>query len=217
MHFVAALLLWGWVAATAGPQAEEAYRLVHQAYQLQTAQPPNLDRAYELYSQALRLEPELFDALYNAGLILYQRKHFSQAKNLLGKAVRSARTHHADKPELEAEASNALGVCFQKEGRVPDAIKWFRAALQKDPGYVKAHFNLINGYLAERDIEKAAAALKRAQEQAPSPQYNQLKGKLKAKESWQAWSPLWVKVIVAGLVGGMVVYAVMRKMKKPAA
>ena len=42
---------------------------------------------------------------------------------------------------------NNLGKCFSNQGRFPDAVDRFRRALEEDPGYVPAHYNLAGAYL----------------------------------------------------------------------
>ena len=197
----------------AGPQLALASQLYDEAYAAHTASPPDTNKALSLYLRVLELEPELYGPLLKAGMLYYGKEQYGKAKSLFGQAVRSARENHPDKPAFEAEAANALGVCYQKEGRLDEAGKWFRAALKKAPGLVEAHYNLINLYLALDEGEKAGAALARAEEQAPSRRYDIIKGRIKGNEGWSAGSPMWIKVIVAGIGGGLVVYLLLRKLK----
>ena len=46
-----------------------------------------------------------------------------------------------------AQYWNNLGKCLSNEGRLPDAVDRFRRALEEDPRYVAAHFNLAEAFL----------------------------------------------------------------------
>ena len=113
-------------------------------------------------------------------------------------------------------ASSGLGSCLQKEGRLEEAETWFRTAIRKNPQLVEGHFNLVNLLLQQERREQARAALALASQQAPSPRYQLIVGRLEAKEGWDEWNPLWVQVTVAGLVGGGLLYALYRKMRQTA-
>lgn len=200
-------------AAFAGPQLALASQLYDEAYAAHTASPPDTNKALSLYLRVLELEPELYGPLLKAGMLYLGKGQYRKAKSLFGQAVRSARQYHADKPAYEAEASNALGVCYQKEGRLEEAGKWFRAALKVNPQLVEANFNLVNLYMALKEEEKALAALARAEEQAPSRRYDIIKGRIKGKEGGSLWNPMWLKVVVAGIGGGLVIFLLLRRLR----
>jgi tetratricopeptide (TPR) repeat protein len=214
--WVGACVVWSLVLASlayAGPQLELAAQLYDDAYAAHTASPPDTAKALALYLRVLELEPELYGPLFKAGHIYFGNKQYVRAKSLFGKAVGSARKNHPDKPEYEADAANALGACYQKEGRLEQAGKWFRAAIKKNPKLVEAHRNLINLYMAKDERAKAEAALERAQHTAPSKQYEIIKGRIKGTEGGANWSPMWFKVLIAGIAGGLVVYLALRHFK----
>jgi Tfp pilus assembly protein PilF len=50
-----------------------------------------------------------------------------------------------------------LGSCFFNQGKVDEAIKEFRRALELDPYYVDAHANLATALQQQGKVEEAAA------------------------------------------------------------
>ena len=47
---------------------------------------------------------------------------------------------------------NNLGKCLSNQGRLPDAVDRFRRALEEDPCYVAAHYNLAEAFLDITDV-----------------------------------------------------------------
>ena len=199
-----------WIApVTAQPtQAEQLFAKGY-SYQTGEAGEKDLGKALQYYQEALGLEPDLFPALYNTGFIYYySHKNYQQAMKYFIQAIRISR---GEFPEYEAIASSGLGSCYQKEGNLEEAEKWFRAAIRKDSTLVEAHTNLVNLLLKEDRREEAKEALAVADRQAPSSHYELFKGRLQGKEGWDEWSPMWLKVAAAGLLGGAILYALLKK------
>jgi len=74
------------------------------------------------------------EALEQAKLLLTQR-HFTQARRVL---------HQASALDpANAETLNLLGVCYELQGHVQEAARFFRAALSFDPSYTASQQNLV--------------------------------------------------------------------------
>ena len=78
---------------------------------------------------------------------------------------------------------------------------------------MEAHFNLINLLLKEDRRDEAKEVLVTASRLAPSSRYGLFEGRLKSKESWEEWNPLWMKIVAFGLLGGIIIFAIYRSLK----
>ena len=193
----------------------EAQQYFQQGYELHTAEGDerNEDKALKYYRQALKLDPELFPALSNAALIYYGRRDYKRAKHFYSEAIKSARADENIPPSQEAKLYSDLGGCYFQEGNLKKAEDWFRAAIQIDSGLVEAHYNLINLMLKEDRTVEAKEALAIASSQAPSSRYGLFEGRLKSQKSMQEWNPTWLWVVVSGLLGGIIIFAIYRSLK----
>jgi protein O-GlcNAc transferase len=92
-----------------------------------------LREAARLYADALRANPNEFEALLDLGLIHYQAARFSDAERLIAAALR-----------VDPDAPQALylrGCVQQAQQRQADAIASFARALELKPDFVEAHNN----------------------------------------------------------------------------
>jgi len=213
---LAGWLLLGCPLAKAEAQEAKVQQYIQEALTYQTAEstPKDLNKALALYNAALKLNPDRIDALLNAAQIRYLRKEYKGARGLYTRAVRSARIQYKDTPLYEAQALSGLGVCYQKEGKIQEALKMFRRAKQKHRPLVEAHFNHINLLIAEEQFDEVEAALAEAAEVAPSPLYVQLTSRVKGKEGSQVLSGYGLQVVVIGLVGGILLTLVLKRLRK---
>ena len=90
----------------------------------------------------------------------------------------------------------------------------FRRAKQKHRPLVEAHFNLINLLITEEQFDEVEVALAEAAEVAPSPLYVQLTSRVKGKEGSQVLSGYGLQVVVIGLVGGILLTLVLKRLRK---
>jgi tetratricopeptide (TPR) repeat protein len=104
--------------------------------------------ARALYEQALRADPNHFDALHLLGVILVQAGEGPDGVALIERAI-------AVWPNEVAARSN-LGWALAEAGRLDDAVAAYDSALKLDPGYVAGHYNRAN---ALRDLGALAEAL----------------------------------------------------------
>ena len=171
----------------------------------------DLGAALTYYVRALKSDPDFFPALFNTALVYYTQKEYTRARKLFIKAAKVARNQELR--EKEVLAWNGLGSCYYKEGKVEKAEKKFRGALQLNPSLVEAHYNLINLLVAEERWEKANKALDIAGKIAPSPRYQIFKGRIKGGESRGEWEDIKVKIGLIGLLVGVFLYWVYKKVR----
>ena len=199
-----------------GQGSNEALQYYQKGYQLHTAEGEgqDLEMALRYYRRAIKADPMMYAALSNAALIYYARRDYKKAKHFYGEAIKAA---GADKEITSAQTAKTysdLGGCYFQEGNLSKAEQWFRASIQLDSGLVEAHYNLINLLLKAERIDEAKGALKAAAVAAPSTRYGLFDGRLKSRESREEWNPVWMKVVVFGLLGVIVLFAVYRTLTK---
>ena len=79
------------------------------------------EMALRFYKRALDIDPDLFHAFFNSGLIYYEQEKYKHAIGFFIKAVKAARK--AESGENEALARSNLGACYHKEGNLNKAQK----------------------------------------------------------------------------------------------
>src|SRR5579872_5061300 len=93
----------------------------------------NLPAAEGFYLQALKAEPDHFDALHMLGILRCQQGRFTEALTLIG----SARNKNPGFPPVHLNYGLALDALKRRE----DALASFEAALKLAPDYAEAHYN----------------------------------------------------------------------------
>jgi tetratricopeptide (TPR) repeat protein len=105
------------------------------------------ERAEELYSRAIRLDPTLAIAYTNLGNIRFRRGDEPGAEGLYRRAIEI----DPDQPE----AHYNLGYVMLERGEAHQATAFFERALRGDPRFADAHFNLAMAW--EQVGERARA------------------------------------------------------------
>lgn len=138
------------------PTIPEALSLAiqhHQAGRLQAAE--------QIYRQILVIEPNHFDALHLLGVIAHQLGKHDVAIDFIGQAIVSKGT--------EAAFHNNLGGVHRALGAIPEAVACFRRALELNPDFAEAHYNLANVLHVheQRNLDEVVASYRRALELKP--------------------------------------------------
>jgi len=110
-------------------------------------------------TQRLAKYPDDFNANYNMGDLLLNRGNASEAVTYFQKA--------ADADPRSAVAATELGVALVTASRIPEAEEQFKRALNIDPGYVDARFNLASVEASVGNWEAAVADLKKTMADRP--------------------------------------------------
>jgi tetratricopeptide (TPR) repeat protein len=117
------------------------------------------ERAEELYSRAIRLDPTLAIAYTNLGNIRFRRGDEPGAEELYRRAIQI----DPDQPE----AHYNLGYVMLERGEGRLATEFFERALQGDPRFADAHFNLAMAWEQLGDRVRARPHWKRYLELEP--------------------------------------------------
>ena len=70
---------------------------------------PDLTKALRFYRQAIKADPDLFEAFSNAGLIYIALEDYKNAEYYLGQAIRLAREREDIDVGAEAKVSSDMG------------------------------------------------------------------------------------------------------------
>ncbi|MFM8831939.1 MAG: tetratricopeptide repeat protein [Spartobacteria bacterium] len=132
--------------------------------------------ARNAYARVLALEPDNLMGLVNLGMVEFYSGHPDQAEELLKKAVRlrlesapawltlgmiymdrnesdaaiAALSQAMVQDPLNARTRNFLGVVMGRRGWIEGAQHELRRAVELDPSYADAHYNLAVFYLEEK-------------------------------------------------------------------
>ena len=124
------------------PNHQEAlYRLSAIAYQTGDDK-----TAFEHLQRVIVVDPECAQTYNLLGLVLARRNQLSEAEATLRKALLYGRN---------AQIVNNLGTVLQEQGVTGKALECYQEALQLDPGYATAHYNMGNAYRAANDLDSA--------------------------------------------------------------
>jgi tetratricopeptide (TPR) repeat protein len=132
----------------------------------QTAhQSGDLNKAVELYREALKRDSALWQAEFQLGIAYLSLNRYTEAKGSITRVSEHLR-QFAESPELRqisARVEVALGEIALAESKLDEAEKAFRRALELNPQSPRAHSGLAEIFLAgnknSEAIEEARAAL----------------------------------------------------------
>jgi len=171
----------------------------------------DVEMALRYYKRSLDMDPDLFHALLNSGMIYYNQQKYKHATNFFARSVKVARK--AGARENEGLARSNLGASYQKDGETGKAEKQFRAALKMDDSLVEAYYNFINLLISEERLAEANIVLKKAEELAPSSRYQKFKGKIKSVKSQGMLGDTELGIVIIGFLMGLLFYLFYLKVK----
>lgn len=203
-------------AGAAPPSRSQPRDLFDLGYAHQTGEGAirDLEQALVLYQQALKLDPELVPALFNSGLIYFEQKEYARAEAFFIKTAHAARKVRVGAADYEALARNGLGSCYQKKGAKAEAETQFRVALRLNPQLVEAYYNLANLMVEQKRLSEAEQVLAIAERQAPSAQYQVLRGRIGGKKGREGPAATGGKIGIAVLVGALLIYALFIRLRR---
>ena len=171
----------------------------------------DLEMALRYYKRSLDLQPGIFHALLNSGLIYHHRGKYKHAINFFVRSVKAARKDGSR--ESEAKARSNLGASYQKDGQTEKAERQFRAALKMNDSLVHAYFNFISLLIGQERWAEADILLQRAEQLAPSPRYQKLKGKIKSAGGKGLLGDTELVIVITGFLVGLLFYLFYLKVK----
>jgi uncharacterized protein (TIGR03032 family) len=110
-----------------------------------------LDEAVASYRQCVGLQPDFPRARYNLGIALGDTEYYEEARACLTQVIEAE--------EENAEAYNSLGYVTSRLGQPEQAIGYYKRAIELQPNYTQAHFNLGMNLLQVGDYERGFAEL----------------------------------------------------------
>lgn len=127
------------------------------------------EKAVEALRESIRLKP-VFESYYNLGLLLNRMKRPVEAIEAYIEAVRlNPRSY---------QTYNNLGVLFKERGDLDSAVRYYRAALEIQPAYDGARYNLAVVDLAQGRREEALGAVQQLRRQGSQELANRLESKI---------------------------------------
>lgn len=102
-----------------------------------------LDAAVAAYQKAIQLNPKNTGAYYNLGNALSEQKKLDAAVTAYQKALILPEDNFGTPASAHTLANNGLGLAFQEQGKLKEAIEQFDKAEAIDPNYLYASNNNI--------------------------------------------------------------------------
>lgn len=111
----------------------------------------NMDEAEAQYRKALDIDPNHLNALVGYAHLEDRRNNFDGATKLYNRALK--------KHSKEAAVHNDLGLCFHRHGKLPEAAKSLKKAVELKPDSKLYHNNLATVYVEQGKNKDALAQL----------------------------------------------------------
>jgi tetratricopeptide (TPR) repeat protein len=106
------------------------------------------DASAEEYRRALELEPDDIDAMFMLGGVLIEKEDFAACEQLAQSFITSW-------PDM-SEPYVGLGNCYKEQKRTEEATEQYLKALELNPWYGDARYNVARIYEKNKDKEQAA-------------------------------------------------------------
>ena len=203
-------MAWGGVSLAQLPKAQEEF-IKGEKFHSGEGVDRDEEMALRYYKRSLDLEPGIFHPLFNSGIIYHGQEKYKHAINFFVRSVKAARKDGSR--ESEAKARSNLGASYQKDGQTEKAERQFRAALKMNDSLVHAYFNFISLLIGQERWAEADILLQRAEQLAPSPRYQKLKGKIKSAGGKRLLGDTELVIVVTGFLVGLLFYLFYLKVK----
>ena len=112
-----------------------------------------LDEAAAAFREAIRLKPDMIDALTGLGIVLAEQGRTEEAIAAHGEVIRL-------KPDF-ADAHYNLGLALEVQGTLDEAIAEFRTAIRLKPDLAEAHLSLGTALHGQGRLDQAIAEFPR--------------------------------------------------------
>ncbi len=109
------------------------------------------DQAEAAFQTALRDDPESAEAVYGIGSVYLNQGKNSEAQKYFERALKMRATY----PDTLANSWNNLGLIAGREGRLDDAVAYFRESLRLSPDHPIALNNLGSAYRQQKRWNEA--------------------------------------------------------------
>jgi lipopolysaccharide biosynthesis regulator YciM len=131
-----------------------------------------VDRAFEAFSEVLRLDPHNRYALSNLEKLHEEQHQWTDAYAMRQQqAARDTPDHQARHQQILAFLENEIGMAALKRQELPEAARRFDAAIALDPRNAPGYLNLGDVRVAEGNTSAAIAAWERLVETSPERAY----------------------------------------------
>lgn len=192
------ILLWsGWRGAAQG-QNREIPDLFEEAqrYHLGDARDVDYRRAFALYQEVVKRDPQHRDAYYNMAHICFAQKRYDLAADFYQRVIRL--------DPQDADAHNNMGAIYQLQGNATAAKTAFLRALTINRDLSTAYYNLAVLLVKEGDKEKALRAIEQALRLEPdNPDYVRLHAGIHGKfGKFSSWIGVGIMGAFAGVIVG---------------
>lgn len=107
------------------------------------------DAAMEHYQKALELNPDLYEAVYNAANTAYQQQNMEEAATRYGQAANMARTDQG-----KVAAYHNLGNALLNQKKFKESVEAYKNALRLDPTADDTRYNLSYALQKLREQEQ---------------------------------------------------------------
>ena len=124
------------------------------------------DDAIEQFSEVLKLNPELGDALFRRGICWYYKEEYPLAQADFEDAAATGSTSDAT-DKYRTRPLTWKGMTLVKQGLIRDAANVYSEALRYDNAYAPAHVNRGLAYLSLKEYPKAIADFDQAIRSTP--------------------------------------------------
>jgi len=116
------------------------------------------DQAEASFQHALRDNPQSAEAEYGLGSVSLKQSKLAEAQARFLRATQLQSAY----PDTLPDAWNNLGLLATRNGRMTDAIQYFKKSLELSPDHMVALVNLGNAYRQQRRWDDARAIFERA-------------------------------------------------------